>query len=82
MIASGVGRTVGELVQTALGAAGIDGAVEDHVRVDPAFVRPPEPTALVGDPSRARELLGWEQQVSFEQMIGEMVQADLAELGA
>ena len=80
VIASGVGRTVGDLVQTALSAAGVDGTLTDHVRVDPAFVRPPEPTQLVGDPSRARALLGWEPRFSFEQMIGEMVDADLAEL--
>ena len=82
VIASGVGRTVGDLVRTALDAAGVTGPASAHVRVDPAFVRPPEPTLLVGDPSRAREQLGWQQQVSFEQMIGEMVDADLAELSA
>ena len=82
VIASGVGRTVRDLVQVALSAAGVAGVIDDHVRVDPAFVRPPEPTPLVGDPARAREHLGWQQQVSFEQMIGEMVDADLAELSA
>ena len=81
VLASGTGRTVRELVEVALRAAGVAGTVEDHVRVDPAFVRPPEPVPLVGDPSRARSALGWEPQIGFEAMIGERVAADLAELG-
>ena len=44
-------------------------------------MRPPEKTLSVGDPTRARELLGWEPEFSFEATIGEMVAADLAELG-
>ena len=78
VLAGGVGRTVGELVDTAFACVGLDPA--DHVRVDPAFVRPPESTPPVGDPSLARERLGWTAETSFEAMIGEMVQADLADL--
>jgi len=78
VLAGGVGRTVGELVDTAFACVGLRPA--DHVRVDPAFVRPPEPTPPVGDPSLARERLGWTPETSFEAMIGEMVQADLADL--
>ncbi|MGH2839560.1 MAG: GDP-mannose 4,6-dehydratase [Solirubrobacteraceae bacterium] len=80
VLASGVGRTVGELVDVAFRCAGLD--AEDHVRVDPALVREPEQTAPVGDPSRARERLGWTAETSFEAMIDEMVQADLADLSA
>ena len=50
------------------------------MRVDPALVRAPEPMALVGDPSRARERLGWEPERSFEDLVAEMVEADLAAL--
>ena len=57
VIASGIGRTVGDLVAAAFARAGAD--PEGRVRVDPAFVRPPEPTTLIGDPSRARTELGW-----------------------
>ena len=78
VLAGGIGRTVGELVDTAFDCVGLRPA--DHVRVDPAFVRPPEPTPPVGDPSLARERLGWTPETSFEAMIGEMVQADLADL--
>ena len=80
VFASGVGRTVGDLVAAAFGAVGLDPA--DHVRVDPAFVRPPEETPPVGDPSHARAVLGWEPEISFEDLIGGMVAADLEVLRA
>lgn len=80
VFASGVGRTVGDLVQAAFAAAGVSS--QGRVRVDPAFVRAPEPTAPIGNPARARERLGWTPQIGFEQLIGEMVAADLAELRA
>jgi GDPmannose 4,6-dehydratase len=78
VLASGVGHTVGDLVEAAFAAAGI--SPEGRVRVDPAFVRPPEATPLIGDPSRARRVLGWEPEHPFRQTITEMVVADLDEL--
>jgi GDPmannose 4,6-dehydratase len=78
VLASGVAHTVRDLVEAAFAAAGI--SPEGHVRVDPAFVRPPEPTPLVGDPSRARRELGWEPEHSFRATITEMVVADVDEL--
>jgi GDPmannose 4,6-dehydratase len=78
VIATGVSRSVGELAATAFDAVGLDW--EEHVVVDPDFVRPPDPVPLVGDASKAREKLGWECRTSFEEMIGEMVEADLAAL--
>ena len=78
VLAGGVARTVGELVDAAFACVGLDPA--DHVRVDPAFVRPPEATPPVGDPSLALQRLGWSAETSFEAMIDEMVQADLADL--
>jgi GDPmannose 4,6-dehydratase len=80
ILAGGVGRTVGELVDAAFGCVGLDPA--DHVRVDAQLVRPSERTPPVGDTTLARERLGWEPETSFEAMIEEMVQADLAALGA
>jgi GDPmannose 4,6-dehydratase len=80
IFASGRSRTVGDLVDAAFAAAGI--SPEGRVRVDTAFVRPPEGTPPVGDPSRARAVLGWEPRISFEEMIDEMVAADLAQLRA
>jgi GDPmannose 4,6-dehydratase len=78
VLASGVGRTVRELVEVAFAHAGIDPA--GRVSVDPQFTRGVEAVPLVGDPSKARRVLGWEPQVSFEQLIGELVDFDLARL--
>jgi GDPmannose 4,6-dehydratase len=80
VLASGEGRTVRSLVETAFAHAGLE--ADAHVRIDPAFVRPPEATPPVGDPSRARAVLGWEPETTFEQLVGAMVDADLAELRA
>ena len=78
VVSSGVGRTVADLVRVAFAHVGLD--PDDHVHTDPALVRRPEPTALVGDPTRARRVLGWSAERSFEDMVGEMVDADLAAL--
>jgi GDPmannose 4,6-dehydratase len=84
VFASGVGHTVGDLVDAAFSAAGVarvlpDG--RDRVEVDQRFVRAPEAWPPVGDPSRARTVLGWEPRTSFEQLVAEMVAADLERLG-
>ncbi len=79
VICSGHSRSVRELVDTAFSYVGID--ADEFVRVDQRFVRPPEPVPLVGNPSKAWEHLGWKPAVSFEEMIGEMVEQDLHELG-
>jgi GDPmannose 4,6-dehydratase len=79
VICTGVSRSVRELVQTAFECVNLDW--EQYVVVDDDFVRPPDPVPLVGDPTKARERLGWEPRTSFEDMIGLMVEADLAELG-
>jgi GDPmannose 4,6-dehydratase len=79
VIASGVGRTVRELVDVAFAHAGID--PEGRVGIDPQFTRGVEAVPLVGDPSKARRVLGWEPQVSFEELIAQMVDFDIARLG-
>lgn len=78
VLASGVGHTVGELAEAAFACVGLSAA--EHIRVDPALVRPPEPTPLVGDPTKARRELGWRSEVDFEQLVERMVNADLHEL--
>ncbi|HEU4658616.1 MAG TPA: GDP-mannose 4,6-dehydratase [Capillimicrobium sp.] len=80
VIASGTGRTVRELVEAACAAAGVDPA--GRIRVDPAFVRPPEATPQVGNPRRARERLGWRPEIGFDELIASMVSADLKRLRA
>jgi len=66
---------VRELCQIAFSHAGLDW--QEHVVVDPAFVRPAEVDLLIGDASKARRLLGWAGKHSFRQLIEMMVDADL-----
>ena len=80
VVASGRSRTVGDLVEAAFAAAGVPS--DGRIVVNPDFVRPPEATLALGDPTRAAERLGWRAEIGFEAMIGEMVAADLAELRA
>jgi GDPmannose 4,6-dehydratase len=80
VLASGVGRTVAQLVDTAFAYVGLE--AERYVRVDPKLVRAPEKTPSVGDPSKARQRMGWEARLSFEQLVARMVEADLQALRA
>jgi GDPmannose 4,6-dehydratase len=80
VLASGVGHTVAELVQAAFACVGLDS--ERYVRVDRTLVRAPEKTPSIGDPTHARERLGWRPRLSFEQLVERMVQADLRALQA
>jgi GDPmannose 4,6-dehydratase len=78
ILASGHPHTVGEFADAAFACLELE--AERYVRVDPALVRPPEPTPLVGDPSKARRELGWQAQLSFEELVERMVRADLQAL--
>jgi GDPmannose 4,6-dehydratase len=80
VLASGVGHTVADLAEMAFACVGLE--AEQYLRVDPKLVRAPERCVSVGDPSNARKRLGWEPQLSFEQLVERMVQADLRALGA
>ena len=80
VIATGETRTVKELVQVAFDRAGLDW--EKHVKLDPAFIRPAEVDLLIGDPAKAKKHLGWTPKVSFEEMIGMMVDSDIARLSS
>jgi GDPmannose 4,6-dehydratase len=75
VIATGEAHSVRELVRIAFDHVGLD--PEQHVRLDPRFLRPAEVEHLIGDASKAREKLGWEPRTSFEEMIRLMVDADL-----
>jgi GDPmannose 4,6-dehydratase len=78
----GTGRThsVQELCEIAFGCVGLDW--RDYVVQDPRFVRPAEVDLLVADPSKAQRVLGWQPQVSFEELIQMMVESDLAQVRA
>jgi GDPmannose 4,6-dehydratase len=75
VIATGRTHTVQRLCEIAFGAAGLNW--EDHVVIDERFFRPAEVDLLVGDAEKARSLLGWKPEVSFEQMIADMVASDI-----
>ena len=78
VIATGVTHSVRQLVETAFGHVGLDW--QKHVRIDPAFLRPAEVDHLIGDASKAKQVLGWAPSVSFEQLVAMMVDADLKAL--
>ncbi|MCA1614769.1 MAG: GDP-mannose 4,6-dehydratase [Acidobacteria bacterium] len=75
VVATGGTHTVREFCERAFARAGLDW--ERHVRVDERFYRPAEVDLLVGDSSKARRELGWEPRYNFEQLVDEMVDADL-----
>jgi GDPmannose 4,6-dehydratase len=78
VVATGETHSVRELCQIAFEHAGLDW--ERHVEVDQAFFRPAEVDLLIGDPSLARDTLGWKPEVSFADLVAMMVDADLAAL--
>lgn len=78
VVATGETHTVQKLVEIAFSHAGLDW--QQHVKLDPAFLRPAEVDLLVGDPAKAKKELGWKPRVSFEQMITMMVEADIERL--
>jgi GDPmannose 4,6-dehydratase len=78
VVATGETHSVRELCQLAFAAAGLDW--EQHVVIDDRFLRPAEVDLLVGDPSLARERLGWRPEVDFGGLVTMMVEADLAQV--
>jgi GDPmannose 4,6-dehydratase len=76
VVASGRAHSVEDLARIAFGHVGMDW--KERVQTDPRFVRPAEVDTLLGDAKRARERLGWKPKTTFEEMIGRMVDADLA----
>ena len=80
VVATGETHSVRELCEVAFGAAGLN--YEDHVVIDPAFIRPAEVDLLVGDATKAHEDLGWKCEVDFYGLIEMMVAADLDALRA
>ncbi len=54
--------------------------IDDHLVIDEKLFRPAEVDILLGDPSKAKEKLGWEPETSMEDLIREMVEADLKRL--
>lgn len=75
VVATGRTTTVRDMCRLAFAHVGLN--YQDYVKVDPAFLRPAEVDVLVGNPGKAKAKLGWQATTSLEEMISEMVEADL-----
>jgi len=80
VVATGETHTVKELVQLAFDRVGLDW--EKYVVIDPRFIRPAEVDLLIGEPSKAKNVLGWVPQTSFQTLVNMMVDADMDRLSA
>jgi GDPmannose 4,6-dehydratase len=75
VVATGETHSVREFLEQAFSHVGLDW--REHVLVDPRFFRPAEVDVLLGDPTKARTLLGWKPRVDFATLVRMMVEADL-----
>nr|MCW2729122.1 GDP-mannose 4,6-dehydratase [Aeromicrobium sp.] len=78
VIATGETHSIHELLDVAFKRVGIDDWSK-YVKQDPRFMRPAEVDLLIGDPSKAHEVLGWKPKVGFTELVEMMVDNDLAE---
>ena len=78
VVATGTSRTIGEFCEVAFAHVGLDW--RQYVVVDERFLRPAEVYTLLGDATKAREKLGWEPEVGFEEMVRQMVDWDLEQV--
>jgi GDPmannose 4,6-dehydratase len=78
VVATGETHSIRELLEIAFAHVGIEDW-SDKVVQDPRFFRPAEVDLLIGDPTKAREQLGWERKVGFEALVRMMVDSDLAQ---
>jgi GDPmannose 4,6-dehydratase len=79
VIATGETYSVREFLELAFKHVNLNW--EEYVEFDPRYLRPAEVDLLIGDPSKAKQQLGWEPSVTFEQLVNLMVDADLNALG-
>ena len=78
VIATNRTTTVRDMARIAFEHVGLNW--EDHIVMDPRFMRPAEVDVLLGDAGKAKKALGWEPEITLEEMITEMVDADLQRL--
>jgi GDPmannose 4,6-dehydratase len=77
-VATGETHSIGELLDAAFAAVDITDW-SGYVKQDPRFMRPAEVDLLIGDPSKAKDVLGWTPTVGFQELVSMMVQSDVAE---
>ncbi|GAB4386003.1 MAG: GDP-mannose 4,6-dehydratase [Phycisphaerales bacterium] len=75
VIATGQTRSVREFAEAAFARVGLD--YREHIEFDPRYLRPAEVDLLLGDASKAREVLGWKPRTSFDELVAKMVEHDL-----
>lgn len=78
VVGTGVSHTVREFAERAFAVVGLDWS--DHVEIDPALFRQADVPEVRADPRRARDLIGWTAQTSFDELVEEMVVADIRTL--
>jgi len=78
VVATGETHEIREYLDIAFNHVGIEDWTP-YVKQNPAFMRPAEVDLLIGDPAKARDVLGWEPKVSFPELVAMMVENDLAE---
>jgi GDPmannose 4,6-dehydratase len=76
VVATGIGATVKDFVVESFTQAGLNW--EDHVIVDKKYMRPTEVDSLIGDPTKARKILGWEAKTTWRELAKLMVEHDLS----
>jgi len=75
VVATGETHSVEELCQIAFSHVGLD--FKEHVKIDDRFIRPAEVDLLIGDATKAQDILNWKPQVMFDALVRMMVDADL-----
>ena len=76
VLATGESHTIRELLQVAFSHVGLNW--HDHVKIDNRFLRPVDPTKLLGNPAKAIQQLRWKRSVCFEQLVHLMLKEDQA----
>jgi GDPmannose 4,6-dehydratase len=79
VVATGETHAIKEFLEVAFSYAGLNW--QDYVEFDPRYLRPAEVELLIGDSTKARQQLGWEPSVTFQELVHLMVDADLQALG-
>ncbi len=79
VVATGETHSIREFLDISFGYVNLNW--QDYVEFDPRYLRPAEVDLLIGDPSKAKQKLGWAPSVTFEELVALMVEADLRGLG-
>ncbi len=76
VIATGESHSIREFCEEAFSQVGLD--YKDYVKTDKKFMRPVDVNYLLGDPTKAKNILGWKAKTSFKELVKMMVEADMS----